>query len=308
VKLRAPTPLDGDSPLATRQFRPWQRRLTAAALWVLIGTAALGGLVGLVRQEPTAQVPTNDAPTTLPAGADGFAELAVSAWLSSTPTTQSEATAFFIGDVPVPAIADGLVVGQISAVGWRASEDDTWAITVAAVFETADGLQRSIWYLEVTVIGEAGRYQAAGAPALLPSRLVSSGQPGRSFDRPMTSDPIAVTVSGFLDSFLAANGDVARYAAPGSNISAVVPTPCASTSLRGIETQASTDTARVHAQVECSAGDDAWTFEYEVVLGLRDGRWEVRSVGSPSAPAATTSRTGTSPTSTTGSIASEPGA
>ncbi|MGH9184409.1 MAG: hypothetical protein ACRD0U_01110, partial [Acidimicrobiales bacterium] len=90
MKLRASAALVGDFRSAIRPFNPWRRRLTAAALWVLIVTAATGGIVGLVRPDQVAEARLDAAPVDLPAGAAGFAELAVRAWMAATPEAPGE--------------------------------------------------------------------------------------------------------------------------------------------------------------------------------------------------------------------------
>lgn len=271
--------------------------------------------MGLVRPGAAVQVQPGVVPPSLPSGAAGFAELAVDEWLTSVPSSQNELARLFIGDVQAPAVQGAISVDHVSAVDWRTSNDGAWFITVAAVFriEADAAVRRATWHLEVTVIGDSGSFRAVGSPALLPAPIGVGPSPPSALERPAPSDPVAMTVGGFLDALLAANGDVARYSAPDRSISPVVPAPCDGTALTGLESEVAEDTARARALVECSIGDDRWTFEYLVALGLRDGRWEVRSVGSSPARSAPPGSGGpsslsSSSSTTSTSIAAEPGA
>jgi len=305
-------------------LRPWSRRLVLAGLWGLIGTAAVGGVVGIVRPSQSS-VPLSagtEAPV-VPAPVIGFAELAVRAWITASPGSDLLLDALFsTGSEPAHNSADPIVVSDITAVAAQPVEERYWAVTVAArVVEQPDEQGSALWFLEVGVVeDDAGALAAVGTPALVPAPRVAV-DPRRpvvlTLHRPDPGDPMAVTLNGFFSALLADGGDVSRYLAPGFDVAAVTPPPFLAVELSALATAPHAEgEARVRAEVRgTTTSADAWTVAYELVLVERDGRWEVRSLtgapalGTPTSTAETAT-TSASPTvaTTAASIGIEPGA
>jgi hypothetical protein len=291
-------------------FRPWRRRVVAGALWSFVALAALGGISGLAQQPerdaaaPAAQPHAVD-PAVLASG-----EVAVRAWLDQSAASASSLDDLFLL-VPEPHDRDPqLQVIQASAVAGRAEGHDYWAVTVAVLVheQSADGLTTETWFLEVGVRGAGSTYRAVAAPARVAPPSADAGHRLRPLERPDASDPLVLTVQGFLGALLGGGGDVARYTAPGADIVAVQPPACSAVEVVGFRAVTSDAAAEATAAVDCSSTGGAWTFVYQLDLSERDGRWEIRRVsGAPDLEAlAPTGDDGIGRPTT--SIASEPGA
>jgi hypothetical protein len=306
------------------------QRAARIGLWALVATAGAGGLSTLLRPRP--------APTTVPAavhGAEslpvavaGYAELAVRSWLDADEATTEQADALFAIDPDWEATILGRrVTRALSAVAAHEAGPAYWAVTVAAVVDErgADDQVISLGtlFFEVGVAQlDSGSLIAMTEPAMVPGptpppTLPRAEGPGPS--TPDASDPLTTTVDGFLQALLTGTGDVSRYLAPGALIAPVTPPPFAEVA---VDRQAvlvdGAGGASVRAEVTArTAGDGAWSLSYQLELGQRDGRWEVRAIsGAPSISAGGTAARDAAPadaTSTTtggpaGPSASEPGA
>lgn len=301
-------------------LRPWTQRAARLGLWGLVGVAAAGGLAGLVRPESPRAASTQVPTSGVPAAATGFAEYALRQWLTATPDGAANLEGTYIDPPDIPGVAAGARrVASVTAVSARPVEDGYWAVTLAAELVSSDpasGQRRDVWFFELGVVQVGSRYIAAGPPGVVPGlRVTDALRSPAALPPPEPNDEITASLDGFFRALLAGGGDVSRYLAPGTGISAVSPPPFVESAVTGqsvSELAAGSARARVEVEGTTAEGGD-WTVAYEVLLALRGGRWEVTALsGAPSLaerdePGRMTTTT-SPPRTTSSTVASEPGA
>ncbi|QCX82264.1 Conjugative transposon protein TcpC (plasmid) [Streptomyces sp. YIM 121038] len=269
------------------------RRVQLGRLMVLAALTA-GPLALLVSAWPSPST-SSAAPASKPqrtsevaAHADpaGYAAEFVDAWLRTTddPTSPAAERARSLApEVALPSRKDGAPMPRrVTPVRSIARGGGAWSVTVAVQFEGA------VRYFAVPtrVSADGGSAVMTGAPALVPApgRLAVPDSP---YGVSVESGPLTATVRGFLAAYLAGQGEVTRYLAPGARASAVSP---AATSVAVREVSAREDAAadglvprpgaRVHvlAQVEARDGWGRWPLAYELTLSARGDRWEISAI------------------------------
>ncbi|GGP93108.1 hypothetical protein GCM10010278_83900 [Streptomyces melanogenes] len=162
-------------------------------------------------------------------------------------------------------------------------------MTVAAQY--ADGTVR---YYAVPIAADAPgtSFAVTGAPGVVAG-------PGRA---PMAKSPYGVRVPAgdltsaigrFLGAYLTGAGEVERYLAPGTRLSAVSPAPFQGATVQRIsatETVAAAErvpadgtTVRVLASIQARDRGGRWPLAYELALKARSGRWEITALESGTA-------------------------
>ncbi|HVQ95586.1 MAG TPA: conjugal transfer protein [Mycobacteriales bacterium] len=168
---------------------------------------------------------------------------------------------------------------------------------------------------------DAPSYVATGLPALVAAPTRARSWPLARATAPLPAEsPPAQTAARFLSAYLAGQGELSRYTAPGTVLGAVTPAPFADISVEQVTPAGQVDTARAAALeaipadgdrlevlAEVSAADAGGAVQqltYGLRLTGRGGRWEVSAVDQalplespPPGPAATspTNQPGTSP-------------
>lgn len=301
-------------------LRTWTQRAARLGLWGLIGVAATGGIAGLVRPAAPEAASTAVQASGVPAAVTGFAEHALRRWLTATPDGAANLEATYLQSPDIPRAADGAQqVVSVTAVSVRQVDAEYWAVTLAVELDSPDpatGTRRDVWYFELGVLQAGGSYIAAGPPAIVPAPRATDVPPSpAALPTPEPNDEITASLDGFFRALLAGGGDVSRYLAPGTEISAVSPPPFVESAVTGqsvSELAAGRARARVEVEATTAQGSD-WTVAYEVLLALRGGRWEVTALsGAPSLaerdePGRMTTTT-SPPRTTSSTVASEPGA
>ncbi len=257
-------------------------------LWALLGLTFLAAAVALLRPPPRATAAVKVPEPTV--GAQGFAELYVAAYLSAGKGSEESLRAFYPVAVDLGDVAPGgLYAGRTTAIEAREVQHRYWAVTVGAEILYPQGggmVSAGVRFYQVGVarVGEA--YVATSLPAEVPTPA-----PGRgpklavpSMDRPGRDDPVAAAVARFASAFLGADGELARYTAPGSTLRAVRPAPFRSVEVTGLADRdierdvggAPAKAKEVLAEVKgTDANGRAQVMNYSLELVQRAGRWEV---------------------------------
>lgn len=279
-------------PYQARPVRPVAQLATRMGLWVAVGLGCLGGLLGIFRPAPEAQPIMQQSADAeiVPGSVAGVAELVVEEWLTATSDGDEALDALFVDPPRVRDGAGRLQVDRATAVAGRRLEDGYWSVTVAtAVTETIEPesddeeptVERSTWYVEVAIVGDAGsRLAALTTPAVVPTPPAATSGWRASDQRAQTpdeDDPLTTMASGFLAALLAGDGDPSRYVAPGVDVTAMAPTPFTEVELTGtaIDDLGNGQT-RVLAYVRATTrGGASRDFSYEIIAQPRDDRWEI---------------------------------
>ncbi|HET7486503.1 MAG TPA: conjugal transfer protein [Acidimicrobiales bacterium] len=258
-------------------------RLATCALWALVVVGAIGGSSALLR--PPARAAATAAPAPSTAGPSGFAELYVAAYLRAGQGTEAQLRAYYperveLRDVPAGSRYPARTVTlAVEAVGER-----YWSVVVAAevLLAAGDEFRRdALRYYRVAVVqpGPGQPMAATSLPAEVPAPPAPSALrlDVGALERPRSDDPVADALGRFFSAFLAGQGELARYVAPGADLVAVTPAPFAAVEVVRMATQELAGGARmVLAEVRgTDAGGRQQLLHYSLRLGQREQRWEV---------------------------------
>lgn len=255
-------------------------RASAVLLWVLVVLAALGGLYAWTRSGDDAA----PAPTTSDDGAArdaawvaaGFAERYVGTYLLAG--SDGAQLSPFLGYRPElpPTQQPSEVVAPARAVDVRAAGEDYWSITVAV------GPPRQERFWRTAVDTQRSHPVAVGLPAAVagPPTDIQRADLAVTLTQPPADDPMAATVTGFLNAYLCGTGDLSRYLRPGLELTPADPAVCTSVDLAlwgATSNEGDERTVVVEALLVTGTGNAATMQQatYATDLVRRDGRWEV---------------------------------
>ena len=285
--LRRPTGTDGLRPGSLLSVRVLQ-----AALWLLVvmGPIAAGVLALQVsalrnRVEAVSQQAVVDLPSES-AGAEAFAELFVAAFLSAGEDS-SQTLAPFLDARSLEGMEEGSwSASRTVSLGAREIGPGYFAVTVAAQVLARDpDSEQPTWvpagtgFYTVGVVETDSGWAATGLPALVAAP--STGSPpelsvGR-LDGLDGAPGLEETVTRFLAAYLAGEGELARYTAPGSHLTPIHPPQFVAVEVVEAGSVPTADGAR-QVVVRVRATDEesrSQVLEYALVVAERDGRWEV---------------------------------
>jgi len=261
-------------------------RLAQGGVWALVGLGVLLGLVALLR--PAAAAAPRPAPGPAPTaavGPQGFAELYVATYLSQVGGEDLGALRpFYGGDVNLHDVRPGaLYVSATVTLDTTQVSKDYWSVTVGArVLDAADGAyhQGGMRAYVVGVARGATGFVATALPAEVPLPA-RAPLPKLALSQlsPPNPGPTTDALERFFAAFLAATGEVDRYASPGTGLVAVVPAPFVQTRVVRVGVPAPTPKTgpmAVRAEVEgIDASGRIQVLQYALELVQRAGRWEV---------------------------------
>lgn len=270
-------------------------RLGRAGVWMclLAGPAAL--VLGLTQTNTTvvaqaAPAPARSAASITEADPSGYATEFVDAWLRSSDAAPDSASALraqqLAPDVTLPEAADGAKAPQkVTAVRSVRQSTGQWSVTVAAQYTDA------VRYLSVPVAASTSgdAVTVTGTPAVVaaPSRAMASPS---AYTVDVPDGPLTDTVGDFLSAYLSGGGELDRYLAPTTSLSAVLPPMADKVDVdtvtareeRAAGEHVPADGARVHVQAAATAqtAQGQWPLSYELTLASRGGRWEIAALTS----------------------------
>jgi hypothetical protein len=258
-------------------------RVLRVLLWLLVATGPVAAGVGMVQVSDLAdrvdafsrQTPAEIQADTSPV--EGFAEL----FLASHLTKRTEEPRASHAD------EEGRLVARTVSLGAEQIDDGYHAVTVAAVVrvdpepvdDAASGAASTLIYVVGVVETDSG-LAVVGPPALIPA-------PGESLAPDLAVDRMTGLDAGleeatvrFLSAYLAGDGELARYTAPGSQLTPILPPPFVSVEVfEAGSVSVGDNTNEVVAVVEGFDGSGrVQVLQFGLVMGQRDGRWEVVEV------------------------------
>lgn len=274
-----------DSPLR----RWWVPRAMAAGLWTLIAVSV--AFAGMAWARPVA----SSAPAPVVMGEEtrwdvsGFAELFVTQFVDAGDGDEAS-LAQFMGN-SAPSSLTGSEKGE-----WFASSttttaivstgSDRWRVTVAAGLlrrdaESSSYVSIGVRFFEVEIVETDLDLSATGLPWIAAAPPVGQQVAGGwgTGEVPTAGDPLADTVERFLTALLTGNGELGRYAAPGSGLQAV-PATFDLVELERMATRRADDGSRwVRASVKATSAESVMWLSYDLMVEERDGRWEIAAMG-----------------------------
>jgi Conjugative transposon protein TcpC len=163
-----------------------------------------------------------------------------------------------------------------------------WMVKVAADLlrresdPTSAFVSVGVRYFAVDVVAQGNKLVAARLPSLVdapePGAVIDDGWPTAT--SPAPNDALADTTSRFLTALLTGNGELGRYAAPGSGLRAAAPT-FDHVRIEKLSVKGDTTKRRVRVWAIGTAGKADMALTYDLTLARTDGRWEVTAIGPP---------------------------
>jgi hypothetical protein len=216
-----------------------------------------------------------------------FATQVVLTWLAASRDHDQEladlvpaASGAVLPETPLRA-SDPMVAGVRTA-------GSVSSVTVAATVSDAAGRSARRFFQVPVSTGPAGQLAALTLPAEVAAPLVGATE-DLDYDWQLPpSSAAGVAVTQFLQGYLAGSGDVSRYLAPGTAITAVTPAPFAAVSVAELAATTEVDVAVAPADGQrlqvlataVAAVTDAQqvAMVYALTLTARAGRWEIAAI------------------------------
>lgn len=234
----------------------------------LAGVSDLGGRVDALSSQLGVELPPDTATV------EGFAELFLASYLTESSEEPRSGR---------PAGDERVVVRTVS-LGADLIDDGYYAVTVAAVVRSdTEPLDDSVpeaaasLFYRVAVVETDSGLAVVGLPSLIPAP-VEAVAPDLAVGRMAGLDAgLKEATVRFLSAYLAGDGELARYTAPGSQLTPILPPPFVSVEiLEAGSVPVGDSTREVVAVVEGFDGSGrVQVLQFGLVMGQRDGRWEV---------------------------------
>lgn len=341
---------EDEGPAAVGGWSTGARANTTALLryaaWGLLIAGPLLGLAAFVSL-PASAGTAPKAASTAPAatgsqGAAGFAQLFVAAYIGAGEGDQDKLAAYY------PAASGLRLEGasgrrspeQLTVVRLRQTDQSVWSVTVATrITEATTGATASptggrtggqadsekdeaadaVRYFQVpvatgSVTGGATGYVALAMPAEVaaPERIQTPELIYGPMRAALPSDPRTQAVTEFLTAYLTGAGDLDRYLAPGTTLTAVTPPPYTGIAVDqlAIEGEQASEAVtavpgdgtklRLLVALRATGTDQVRVpLTYALTLSARAGRWEIAALDGAPTPASVRSATPTSSASPT---------
>lgn len=261
-------------------------RVLTLGLWMLV---VAGFVLGAAALAASSRASLSDPvrPAADSSGAEGFAELYVSAFLQAGEGTEEDLRPFLPDDLDLASVAPrSLYVVRAASLGANAVGSHYWAVTVGAEVLTATEGGYALAghrYFTVGILKVPGGYVATSVPAEVPGPDLQDPLELNVDQLDYPSDDAATrAVARFLDAYLARQGELARYAAPGSGLRPISsPYSAAELIAAGFSETSRGALTRARVRAVDSNGRVA-LLEFSLELVERAGRWEVvRLLGAP---------------------------
>jgi hypothetical protein len=276
-------------------------RVLRVLLWllVLVGPVIAGvvamrisGLshrIEVVGEQTLVELPADSA------GAEGFAELFVAAYLSFDEDTELAAP---LNASPARAEDQEWLAARTVSLGAEEIAPGYFAVTVAAdlMAKDPDASEQPSWLPVGTRFYTVGvKETGSGWVATSPPTLVAAPPGGtppellvERMDGLRDVPGLEEAVTRFLAAYLAGEGELARYTSPGSPLSAVQPAPFSTVEIVEVGSVPTPDGDRQVVARVVGTDDSGRTqvLQYALVVAEREGRWEVAEL-LPAPPLAT---------------------
>jgi hypothetical protein len=250
----------------------------ALAILALVHASDLADQLDLIGRTPAVEPSADTGPV------EGFAELYLASYLGSTPDDSAVAGDLAAGEGAMHE-GDRRVIRTVS-LGAERVDDGYYAVTVAvevrAGYPDSDpvaGVAAGMVIYRVGVVATDTGWSTVGPPALIPVP-VTGPTPDLLVGRMEGLDEVPgleETVLRFLSAYMAGDGELTRYLAPGSQLTPVLPPPLSTVELVDAGSTAVSDSAR-EVVVVVEGVDDSGrgqVLQFGLIVALRDGRWEV---------------------------------
>lgn len=275
---------------------------SALLVWPLVLVGLTGGFTPT---KPTKPTTTAQAVSASEQSAGATAQAFVASWLSATrANTGALADYVDLSGILLPEQGyeyRNLVVASVGARGSDGMVTVQVAAEIKEVSKAKDGKDVVLWpqrYFEVTLLVSQEGVKPRGLPRAVASPLLAPELDNGGYSQSLpAADPVAQSITSFLQAYLTDTGEIARYIAPGTDIAAVKPAPYTAVkplqfkALKAPESspaEGATIRTLTRTQLLGPQGQIV-TADYYLALTARAGRWEVTSIENSDSSAATKS-------------------
>ncbi len=276
-------------PVGPKARRPVGHRVLAVVLWATVVSGAAAGVLALARPAASSTGPVAVGEKARWDVA-GFAVSFVAVFVGAGETDQASLVPF-LGSKPaeLAGLAGGnWYAARVTTVDFTNIADARWSVKVAADLlrresdPTSPFVAVGVRYFQVDVVAQGSKLVAARLPSLVDApdtgTPVDDGWPTGT--PPAANDPLADTAGRFLTALLTGNGELGRYAAPGSGLRAASPT-FDHVRVEKLSVKGDTTIRRVRVWAVGTAGKADMALVYDLSLTRTEGRWEVTALGTP---------------------------
>ena len=274
--------------------------LTTKAIWAALVACLVAGPVGLALGAAAIATAPTPTPAAAPVAersnartaAGAMGEHVVATWLGASRDAPGQLAAL------VPAASTTTLPVQATAafdyaVASVVDDGGVFSVTVAATVAGPTGQAVRAYYAVAMTItdGPPMTFSVLALPAAVAAPQ-NAAAPALAYSVSVEpSSALAVTVEQFLAAYAAGDGDVTRYTAPGSAITAITPAPYTGLSVQQVRataaasqagaTPADGQVAHVLASATATRSpEQSLPLSYALSLEARAGRWEVASIDS----------------------------
>lgn len=259
-------------------------------IWPVVFTFLVGGFS---RTAVSAPPPTSQIASTVDQNAGAIAQGFVGSWLSATRTNDAGLSSYAdLAAISLPELPFDYRNLTVASVGPKTGSGLIEVQVAAEVKEShldKDKKEVSTWpqrYFQVAVAVEGSTVSPVGMPRAIASPVVASSKPYGFSQNVPASDPLAQSISSFLQAYAAGVGDITRYTAPTADIAAITPVPYSAVKAQEFKaetepepTSADGSTIRTLTRVLLmTASGQQVAADYTLVLQARAGRWEVSEI------------------------------
>ena len=220
----------------------------------------------------------------------GFAASFVAVFVGAGETDQATLVPFLgLKPAELAGLAGGnWYAARVTTIDLASIGDGRWSVKVAADLLRRESDPASpfvavgVRYFQVDVVAQGSTLVASRLPSLVDApdtgTPIDDGWPTGT--PPAANDALADTAARFLTALLTGNGELGRYAAPGSGLRAAAPT-FDHVRVEKLSVKGDVTIRRVRVWAIGTAGKADMALVYDLSLTRTEGRWEVTALGAP---------------------------
>lgn len=226
--------------------------------------------------------------------AGAFAKNYLASWMQANGSDEDTIASYSTGGAADVSSEFGEEISyqDLTVAGVEVHESETATVTLSALLPTEvedpQDPEETVtqwvpsWYQVVVATGEE-EMAPVGWPA--PVAGPDEGEaPDLGYGEEITDGDLTSTVADFLNAYIAGDGDITRYIAPGAEIEALDPVRAESVEVTGLtadqelESPQDGDELALAAEARYAAGEQSRPVTYYLSLTMRGGRWEVTAI------------------------------
>jgi len=280
---------------AWTQGAAWGTKLTTWGVTLLVVLGIIAASVMLSRATAPAATAAAPAPAdsrTVNQAASAYATDFFRAWMTSTAREHEQLDPYLEGtlfsNAQLPSTARG--ADQISVVSVDVSPEDDITVTLGA--QIGSDTRVPLRYFQVLLVSDTdGELSATALPTEVNAPARQGAANGWYGVDAFANRALRDSVRGFAAAYLAGAGDLERYLSPGASIMPLTPAPYTAVDVSAVSANREvpdevTDGTEIYLLVRLKLSSGAGytiSSDYALTATARAGRWEITSIGTPTA-------------------------